>query len=92
MLNNAIDNIRRERATFIHEVAFLREMASEDVIADSVDKAESQYVRESLDDLKLAKQMVEDMPDDSADDQREINMLLEATEDVTFDEMIGIHD
>jgi hypothetical protein len=90
MIENAVDKIRRERATFLHEIAFLREMANEDVIADRVDVAESQYVKESLNDLKDALAIVKEMPDDDNDDQREINTILEATEDLTFDEMLGL--
>jgi hypothetical protein len=65
-------------------------MANEDVIADRVDVAESQYVKESLNDLKDALAIVKEMPDDDNDDQREINTILEATEDLTFDEMLGL--
>lgn len=92
MIENAVDKIRRKRATFLHEVAFVREMANEDIIADRVDKAESQYIKESLSDLIEAKDIINQMPSDDSDDQREINMLLEATEDISFDEMIGIHN
>ncbi len=92
MIENAVDKIRRKRATFLHEVAFVREMANEDIIADRVDKAESQYIKESLSDLMEAKDIINQMPSDDSDDQREINMLLEATEDISFDEMIGIHN
>lgn len=92
MIENAVDKIRRKRATFLHEVTFVREMANEDIIADRVDKAESQYIKESLSDLIEAKDIINQMPSDDSDDQREINMLLEATEDISFDEMIGIHN
>ena len=90
MIENAVDKFRRERATFLHEVAFLREMANEDIIADRVSVAESQYVKETLDDLKNALQIVKEMPSDDMDDQREINAILEATDDLSFDEMIGL--
>ena len=58
MIENAVDKIRRKRATFLHEVAFVREMANEDIIADRVDKAESQYIKESLSDLMEAKDII----------------------------------
>lgn len=90
MLTNVIESIRRERATFIHEVEFIREMAKEDAIADRVDKAESQYVRETVEDLKEAKRMVLEMPADETQDEKEITRICESTEDMSFDEMIGI--
>lgn len=88
MLTGILDSIRRERAEFIHELSFIKEMANEDIIADRVDVAESQYVRETLDDVKLANQMVSEMTVDDKEDEAEINYLLEATGDVTFDEMV----
>lgn len=90
MLTNVIDSIRRERASFIHEVEFIREMAKEDAIADRVDKAESQYVKETAEDLKEAKRMVLEMPADETQDEKEITRICESTEDMSFDEMIGI--
>lgn len=92
MLTGVIDNIRRERATFLHEVEFIREMANEDVIADRVERAESQYVRETTEDLEEAKQMVLEMPADELQDEKEITKICESTEDMSFDEMIGIID
>jgi hypothetical protein len=94
MLTEIVDSIRRKRAGFIHEVSFIREMARDDAIADSIDKSESMYVRETLDDIKNANQMVTEMTaaleknDLTDEDEAEINYLLEATEDVSFDEMI----
>ena len=41
MLTEIVDSIRRKRAEFIHEVSFIREMARDDAIADSIDKSES---------------------------------------------------
>jgi hypothetical protein len=90
MLTGIIDSIRKERATFLHEVNFIREMANEDVIANQVDKAESQYVRETTDELIEAKEMVDEMPSDTTQDDAEINKIMEATEDMSFDEMIGL--
>lgn len=88
MLTGIIDSIKRERAKFIHELSFVREMVNEDIIADRVSVAESQYVRETLDDINAANNILLEMPVDNNDDTAEINYLLEATEDVTFDEMI----
>ena len=65
-------------------------MGKEDGIADRGDKAESQYVKETAEDLKEAKRMVLEMPADETQDEKEITSSCESTEDMTFDEMIGI--
>lgn len=91
MLTGIIESIRKERAVFSHEVNFIREMSTEDIIADSVDKAESQYMKETAEDLIEAKEMCNEMPADTTQDEAEIQRMLEATEDMTFDEMIGIN-
>jgi hypothetical protein len=90
MLNGVINDIIRERASFLHEVEFIREMANEDIIADRVEKAESLFVKETAEDLMEAKQMVLDMPADETQDEREISKMCESTKDMSFDEMIGI--
>ena len=88
MITGIIDSIKRERARVVHELSFVREMAKEDVIADRVNVAESQYVRETLDDIKNANDILLEMPEDKVTDLAEIEYLLEATEDVDFNDMI----
>lgn len=90
MLTGLLNSIRHDRATFIHEVAHIREIASEDDIADRVGVAESQYVKEDIDDLREAKQLYQEMTIDDSRDEKEIQKILESTTDLTFDQMIGI--
>lgn len=90
MLNNVVDSIRNEEAQFVHELAFVREINEEDKLADVMDKVESRYMRETSEDFMEAKKMVDRMPSEiTTEDADEVNTLLESTNDISFDEMIG---
>lgn len=91
MLKGIIDDIKRERAKFIRNVAYLREMSDDDMISDRLEKAESLVIKETAEDIKEAVDMVNYMPSNfDEEDNAEIERLMTATESITFDEMIGI--
>lgn len=92
MLNGIVNNIKRERAIFAHEVAYLRDIHEDDVISERMERVDSKYKRESVSDLIDAKNMIDEMTIESAqaDFDSEINRLMESTEDMTFEEMLGI--
>ena len=91
MLKGIIDDIKRERAKFIRNVAYLREMSDDDMISDRLEKAESLVIKETAEDIKEAVDMVNYMPSNfDEEDNSEIERLMTATESITFDEMIGI--
>ena len=73
--------------------ADLREMAREDVVDDRTEVAESQYVKETIEDYKEAAEIIDQLSsDDSKEEAAEIQRIMEATDDITFDEMIGIEE
>ena len=89
MLKGIIDGIKRERAEFVRNIAYLREMSDDDIISDRIDVAESLVIKETADDIKEAVDLVNYMPSDfKEEDNAEIERLMTATE--TFDQMIGI--
>ncbi len=93
MLTGILDSVKRDRARFARNIEYLREMAREDVVDDRTEVAESQYVKETIEDYKEAAEMVNQLPsDDSKEEAAEIQRIMEATDDITFDEMIGIKE
>lgn len=91
MLKGIIDGIKRERAEFVRNIAYLREMSDDDIISDRIDVAESLVIKETADDIKEAVDLVNYMPSDfKEEDNAEIERLMTATESITFDQMIGI--
>ena len=68
-------------------------MAGEDVVDDRTEVAESQYVKETIEDYNEAAEMIDQLSsDDSKEEAAEIQRIMEATDDITFDEMIGIEE
>ena len=93
MLTGILDSVKRDRARFARNIEYLREMAREDVVDDRTEVAESQYVKETIEDQKEAAEMINQLPsDDSKEEVAEIQRIMEATDDITFDEMIGIKE
>ena len=93
MLTGILESVKRDRAKSARNIEYLREMAREDVVDDRTEVAESQYVKETIEDYKEAAEMIDQLSsDDSKEEAAEIQRIMEATEDITFDEMIGIEE
>ena len=92
MLTNTIDSIREEKAKFARDIEYLKETAMDDIIDSRVEAAESQYVRETIEELEEAVSMVDRLPADTdmVAESAEVNRILNAETDLTFNEMIGI--
>ena len=92
MLTNTIDSIREEKAKFARDIEYLKETAMDDIIDSRVEAAESQYVRETIEELEEAVSMVDRLPADAdmVAESAEVNRILNAETDLTFNEMIGI--
>lgn len=92
MLINTFDYIRAQKAKFVRDVEYLKETAIDDVIDERVEKAESQYVRESIEELEEAVDMVNrlEIDDEIATESVEVKRILDAEDNITFNEMVGI--
>ena len=92
MFNNVIDSIRMERAKFARETEYIKETAADDIIDDRVEVAEQQYTRETMSELTEAADMLKNMPaeEDPVTEATELDCILNADNNITFDEMIGL--
>ena len=92
MINNTIDTIRRNRAAFLRDIEYAREGVLEDTIDDRLEIASGEV--ETVEELREASNMCDKMDanEDSIAESAEIEKLLNADENLTFDEMIGIED
>lgn len=93
MLTGILESVKRDRAKSARNIEYLREMAREDVVDDRTEVAESQYVKETIEDYNEAAEIIDQLSsDDSKEEAAEIQRIMEATDDITFDEMIGIEE
>ena len=92
MLTNPIESIRIENAKFARNIEYIKETALDDQIDERVEAAESDYVPESIEELEEAAAMVNRLPEneDPVEESAEIDRILNATENITFEEMANI--
>ena len=92
MLTGTLNKIREERAALIRDVEYIREMAAEDAIDDRLFDLELLNLNESGNIYAEAAETVEQIPTDDSFRQEEINRILNADHNLSFDEMLGIED
>ena len=92
MLTNPIESIKLENAKFARDVEYIKETALDDEIDERIEVAESQYAGESYEELEEAVAMVNKMPaeEDLVQEAAEINRILNADENLTFEEMADL--
>ena len=93
MLGSILNDIKLERAKNARDIEYLREMSIEDTLDDYVENAEAEVLGtiDTSDELLEAKTTLESMNDnDDESEKEEVQRIMEATEDMTFDEMINV--
>lgn len=91
MIENILLNAKRERAEFARDIAYIREMSLDDEVDDIMEKVDGNIYSESSDDYKEAINVVNMMQESYPDeDGAEMERIMEATHNISFDEMIGV--
>ena len=94
MLQSSINTLNENRAKFARDIEYLREMAIDDEIDDRTEVAESTIVGETIEELQEALEMVNEMPIDMnvemALESEEVQRILDADDNITFNEMVGL--
>lgn len=94
MLKSSIDSLNESRAKFARNVEYLKETAIDDIVDERTEAAESTLVGETMEELNEALEMVNIMIVDSDDElaleSEEIQRILDAEDNISFNEMIGL--
>lgn len=92
MLNNTIEEIRREKAEFARDREYLKETALDDEVDARMERVESMYVGETMEELEEAAEIIKKLPaeEDVMEERAEIEKILNSDENLTFEEMAGI--
>ena len=90
MLTGTLNKIREEKAAQIRDVEYIREMSFEDAIDDRLFDIELMNLKESGNIYSEAAETVEQIPTDDSFRTDEINRILNAERNLSFDEMLGI--
>lgn len=95
MITGIVETLKKERAEFAREVEYLKEDVYEDELDELMEKAEALYVKpnpnEELEEYKEAMEVLKEMDtDDTLTESEEVDRILQADHNLTFEEMIGI--
>ena len=92
MMTKTFDDIRREKAKFARNVEYIRETSLDDIIDERVERAQSLFETESVEELEEAASLLNriEVDDELAVESVEVQRLLDADENITFNEMADI--
>ena len=92
MIVGTLNKIREERANRVRDIEYIREMAVEDAIDDRLFDLEMRTVTETENIYAESAETVEQIPTDDSFRQEEVDRILNADHNLSFDEMLGIED
>mgnify|MGYP004647044183 CR=1 FL=1 len=94
MLTTAMDSIRESNAKFARDVEYVKETANDDIIDARVEMAEAHFNNETISELEEAAAMVDRLSSEEnvVEEKAEIDRILNADENLTFEEMVGIEE
>ena len=90
MLTGTINTMREERAAKAADIEYMREMAREDAFDDRMMKLDNSLLTSDSSVIREAVEAVDKIPADDGFRQKEQERILNASHDLTFDQMIGI--
>ena len=94
MLTTAMDSIRESNAKFARDVEYVKETANDDIIDARLEMAEAHFNNETIGELEEAAAMVDRLSSEEnvVEEKAEIDRILNADENLTFEEMVGIEE
>lgn len=90
MLDNAINSIRKERAALAREIEYMRESMEDDKLDEIMESVEGSDSKAELIEAEAYANSVDVTEEETAIESVEIDRILNADHDITFDEMIGL--
>lgn len=90
MIVGTLNKIREEKAALIRDVEYIREMVHEDAIDDRLFDIEMLNVKESGNIFAESAETVKQISTDDTFRKEEINRILNAESNLSFDQMLGI--
>ena len=90
MLDNAINDIRKERAALAREIEYMRESMEDDKLDEIMESVEGSDSKAELIEAAAYANSVDVTEEETAIESVEIDRILNADHDITFDEMIGL--
>lgn len=92
MITNLSDSIKRKNAEFIRDVEYIKETAYEDMLDERVQSFMEDESDLSMGDIRSDLDELDNLNDDPEQDEMEVQRIMAADKDITFNDMIGVTD
>ena len=90
MLTKLSDSIKRKNAEFIRDVEYIKELAYEDMLDERMESFMEDVSELSMGEIRNDLDSLNEITDDPEQDETEVQRIMSADRDMTFNDMIGV--
>lgn len=90
MLTKLSDSIKRKNAEFIRDVEYIKETAYEDMLDERMESFMEDVSELSMGEIRNDLDSLNELTDEPEQDEAEVQRIMSADRDLSFNDMIGV--
>lgn len=90
MLKKLSDSIKRKNAEFIRDVEYIKETAYEDMLDERMESFMEDVSELSMGEIRNDLDSLNELTDEPEQDEAEVQRIMNADRDLSFNDMIGV--
>ena len=90
MLTKLSDSIKRKNAEFIRDVEYIKETAYEDMLDERMESFMEDVSELSMGEIRNDLESLNELTDEPEQDEAEVQRIMNADRDLSFNDMIGV--
>lgn len=90
MLRKLSDSIKRKNAEFIRDVEYIKETAYEDMLDERMESFMEDVSELSMGEIRNDLDSLNELTDEPEQDEAEVQRIMNADRDLSFNDMIGV--
>lgn len=90
MLTKLSDSIKRKNAEFIRDVEYIKELAYEDMLDERMESFMEDVSELSMGEIRNDLDSLNELTDEPEQDEAEVQRIMNADRDLSFNDMIGV--
>ena len=90
MLTKLSDSIKRKNAEFIRDVEYIKETAYEDMLDERMESFMEDVSELSMGEIRNDLDSLNELTDEPEQDEAEVQRIMTADRDLSFNDMIGV--
>ena len=90
MLTKLSDSIKRKNAEFIRDVEYIKETAYEDMLDERMESFMEDVSELSMGEIRNDLDSLNELTDEPEQDEAEVQRIMNADRDLSFNDMIGV--